>query len=377
MNKILISVAGFFPAEKYGGPTVSIKNFCDLLHDSTEAYIVTSNHEMGSTETLKGITAGWNDYKNCRVQYLSENEMCEAHFNKIVEEIKPTHIYINSLFDYRFAIPLVHIASKKGIPLILAPRGELCKNAFNGKFKKLPYIWILNHYLKKDNFFFQSTADDEMLQIKRYIKDDDSHIFKLPNIPSITTIKPHGKVNSNCLYCVFLARLQRKKNLLGALNILSRVTIPVRFDIYGPREASNYWEKCKKAISQLPSNIQVEYKGAIPHTEVVATLENYDLYFFPTFSENYGHSIIESLQAGTPVLISDQTPWKDLERFDAGWALNLSDEESFINVIEKMYNISQEEYTNMSKCAQEYVVSKLRIDDIKKQYECMLSFCKS
>ena len=35
--------------------------------------------------------------------------------------------------------------------------------------------------------------------------------------------------------------------------------------------------------------------------------------FLPSKGENFGHIIMESLAASTPVIISDLTPWKDLE----------------------------------------------------------------
>ena len=36
--------------------------------------------------------------------------------------------------------------------------------------------------------------------------------------------------------------------------------------------------------------------------------QEYDLLFLPTKGENFGHVILESMSAGTPVLISDTTP---------------------------------------------------------------------
>lgn len=43
----------------------------------------------------------------------------------------------------------------------------------------------------------------------------------------------------------------------------------------------------------------------------------------PTFNENYGHAIVESFVAGLPVVISDRTPWRNLEKINAGWDIPL------------------------------------------------------
>jgi hypothetical protein len=38
----------------------------------------------------------------------------------------------------------------------------------------------------------------------------------------------------------------------------------------------------------------------------------------PTTHENYGHAIIESWGFGRPVLLSDKTPWRDLQEKGLG-----------------------------------------------------------
>ena len=48
-----------------------------------------------------------------------------------------------------------------------------------------------------------------------------------------------------------------------------------------------------------------------------------DLFISTSLNENYGHSIVEALSQGCPVLISDKTPWKQLEKFNAGADLPL------------------------------------------------------
>jgi glycosyltransferase involved in cell wall biosynthesis len=40
------------------------------------------------------------------------------------------------------------------------------------------------------------------------------------------------------------------------------------------------------------------------------TFARHDLFVLPTRGENFGHVIFESVAAGTPVLLSDQTPWR-------------------------------------------------------------------
>ena len=55
------------------------------------------------------------------------------------------------------------------------------------------------------------------------------------------------------------------------------------------------------------------------------------IYFFIQLDENYGHTIVESLIAGTPVLLSKgTTPWDNIEDEGMGWLVPLSDIDLFV-----------------------------------------------
>lgn len=115
-----------------------------------------------------------------------------------------------------------------------------------------------------------------------------------------------------------------------------RVRVHVQFDIYGSIDDEAYWNQCLRIIEKVPDNISIEYKGVSSHDDVLNILSRYDLFFLPTKGENFGHAIFESISAGTPVLISDQTPWCDFEDKGVGWSKNLKHIEDFVEIIEKM-----------------------------------------
>jgi glycosyltransferase involved in cell wall biosynthesis len=112
--------------------------------------------------------------------------------------------------------------------------------------------------------------------------------------------------------------------------------------IYGPIEDLKYWEQCEVQIADLPTNVQVNYVGELAHQEVAHALSQHGLFFLPTRGENYGHVIQEALTAGLPVLISDQTPWRDLEQHCVGWALPLGDPSAFAKIIDTVASWSAE-----------------------------------
>jgi glycosyltransferase involved in cell wall biosynthesis len=50
-----------------------------------------------------------------------------------------------------------------------------------------------------------------------------------------------------------------------------------------------------------------------------ALLGNAKLFVLPSYSENFGLVIAESLARGRPVITTTATPWKELKEWGAGW----------------------------------------------------------
>ncbi|EMF0633691.1 glycosyltransferase, partial [Enterococcus faecium] len=142
------------------------------------------------------------------------------------------------------------------------------------------------------------------------------------------------------LNLVFLSRIVPKKNLDYAIEILKTLDEEVSLDIFGPIEDKSYWEFCQKKISNLPANVKVSYKGSLNHEDIDTVFRNYDAFLFPTKSENYGHVISESLTNGCPVIISDRTPWNDIENGKEGYVCSLENIEEFRKAIKLLYKLS-------------------------------------
>lgn len=366
--KILIIMAGFFPGKKYGGPPVSADNFCSLLNDE-ECYIVTSNHDMNETIPYKNIESNiWIDRGNCKIKYLSDIDYRAENFEKAIVEIRPDVLYLQGLFQ-ACILPCLKLAKKHNIKVLLAPRGELCAGAFKKKYKKLPYITFLkvNGLLK--NVSFQSTSEEETSAIRHYLAADSKKIYFLTNIPSIPKkIFSYVPKNPGEGRFVFLARIHSKKNLLSAIRYFMNVSGNATFDIYGPIEDEVYWEECQEAIKQLPSNIQVNYCGLTSHDEVHAVFSKYDAFVFPTFSENYGHVIAESLIVGTPAIISDQTPWRELEKNSAGWDIALTNESGFIDAIQNIIDNDNSMQLSIREKTLLYARRQFDLNRLKNEY---------
>ena len=112
-------------------------------------------------------------------------------------------------------------------------------------------------------------------------------------------------------------------------------------------------------INKLPKNVETNYFGSIKPDQASKIFYNYDLFFFPTGGENYGHVIAESLSMGTPVLISDKTPWRNLHDDDLGWDVPLDSEESFVTIIEELAKSSVDERVMRRNLIKDKVINRL------------------
>ena len=153
-----------------------------------------------------------------------------------------------------------------------------------------------------------------------------------------------------------------------AINLMKGVRGNVQFDIYGPKENEDYWKECENAIKILPENVRVNYCGVLSHNEIHRTFCQYDAFLFPTLSENYGHVIAESLVTGCIPIISDQTPWTDMNEAGAGWAIPLSNEQSFKSAIQEVIDMGEEDILSKRNNMGRYVAEKLNLDKLKEEY---------
>lgn len=385
MNKkprLLIMISTFFPAKNGGGPVISLMNLANSIKNEFDIYFISDHHDFGSNQPYTEVPNRWYEKDGYNIYYIPCNDSVKKNINNVIDEINPDVVYLNSILDYHYSIPILlnKKIRKLEIPLIISARGELCDGAFKLKrYKKLPYITVL----KKMGFFngviWHSTSGDETEGLIKNAGIDKKNIIKTENIPSIFNISQQKKIKTKGeLKLVFISRIQQKKNLSLAISILNKIEhIKIQYDIYGPMEDKEYWNECMKLIHKSPNNINIEYKGQLNHSEVASTLIKYHCFFMPTYSENYGHAIVESMLCSVPVIISDQTPWNEINEKNAGFAISLDDEREFLRTIKLIGLMNNDEYYKLVEECSKYINSVVRISEIiNKNKEMFLSVMK-
>ncbi len=368
----------FAPGYKAGGPIQSCVNLCRALNNDYDLYVLTTDTDHGETAPYEGIEpCKWlyNGELNVHINYLRKSTLSAAVIRRELVSADADVIYLNHLFSPLFVVyPLWLLYRKElGAKMVVCPRGALYQSALSLKYyKKKPLLALYKLLGIHKKVTFHATNSREEAAIQQFFPG--STVVVADNLPNLqpAPLKSIEK-QTGSLKCIFIARIVAIKNLKFILQVLASVSSKLELTIVGPVEDAVYWNDCERIIARLPVNIRVNYIGARANNELTSLIQDHHLFVLPTTGENFGHSIFEALQAGRPVLISDQTPWQQLQQARAGWDLTLTDSSAFLQAIDSLANASQEEYDQYAAGARRYAANYLQQHGQQQQYHILFS----
>ncbi len=355
---ICIFIDWYLPGFKAGGPIQSIANLVSQLSNYKTFYIITRNTDYCDSIPYANIEPNtWvNSSHNVHIYYFSEDKITYQSIKNIIVENDFEAIYLNGVFSLKFTLfPLIICKNNNIRNVIVGARGMLAPSALAIKSTKKKIFLLCSKIFKLyKNVKFHATNQVE----KGYIESifgKENQIYIAPNLAKKSTLHTFSKINKteNELCIINIARVAPEKNLLYALQVLKLVKSNIIFNIYGPKYNEPYWQECKTEIDSLGKNITVNYHGAIENNFVTEVIAKNHIMFMPTQGENFGHIILESFQAGRPVLISNLTPWNNLELQNCGFDLPLANKKDFADKIELFAKMSQLDFNDFCTSALE------------------------
>jgi glycosyltransferase involved in cell wall biosynthesis len=331
---------------------------------------------LGAAEPFAGVEPGrWQTVGRAAVRYVQPREQSVRGFRQIIAESEAALVYLNSAFDPRFTLRVV--AALGSLPrasrpaLLIAPRGEFGSGALALKAWKKTLFLLLARFLRfYGDATWHASTELEAVEIQRALGISASRIRTAVDLAAVpqalarvgdATYRAAGASANDRLRVVFVSRISPIKNLPFALESLCHVAYPMTFTVVGPIEDVNHWDTCLAQVQRLPGHVEFVYAGAVPHEDVSAVLAQQDLFFLPTSNENFGHVILEALLAGTPVLVSDRTPWRGLQALGVGWDLPLDDPVRFAQVLDSFAQMPIAERIAMRRRAGAY--ARRLVDD--------------
>lgn len=360
--KVLVFLDYFTPAYKAGGPIRIFEALAGGANAANQVSIVTQNVDWSDPHPLPVPEGEWTSFSKARVLYLSTEHRGFGRIRSTVLETAPDAIHLNSLFSrtWTMKILFLHRAGLLRTKVFLSPHGELAESALKIKPGRkrvfLALAKILGLFRRID---WIATAPKEVDEI-RAIAGARASVAMVP--PPLPPVFPRSSTNKapGRLRLVFLARLSAMKNIRYLLEFLPAVRGDVELDIYGPVDPdfAAEWADILVKLERLSPAVRARYCGPIPSTETRKVLSAYHLFVQPSLSENFGYSIVEALASGTPVLISDRTPWNEVNGEKIGAALSLERAEEWKKTLQDFIDMGDAEWADRSRKAQEWVRKK-------------------
>ncbi|MCF1420240.1 glycosyltransferase [Mangrovimonas futianensis] len=356
-KNVLIFIDWFLPGYKAGGPIQSVNNMISHLNDEFYFYVVTSNKDLGEKDPYQNILFNsWIDKQSYHIIYLDEAHQNKAVYLRLLKEANFYAIYFNSFFSIKFSLIPQWVYRSVEIKKVLAPRGMLGAGALAIKpLKKQVFLKLFRWLGFHKKVVWHATSELEKDEIIKQL-GDNLEIKIAPNLSSKMASFVESTKEVHHLKVFFLSRIAFKKGLIHALNFLqeTKKDMKITFSIIGPIDEKDYWDKCQKIINSMPLNVSVDYLGAIPNFQLATVLKEQHVLLLPTMHENFGHVIMESWQNGCPVIISDQTPWRNLKDKQIGSDISLSKSSEFVEMLNTFSLMDEKTFNLWSRSSYNY-----------------------
>ena len=221
---------------------------------------------------------------------------------------------------------MAKVARNKKVPYIITPRGMLEPwSLTQGKLKKQLALKLFQYKDLAKAACIHATAPMEVESIRALgFKNPIAMIPNGVNIEDFPKTLPQKENKPKKI--LFLSRIHIKKGIENLIEAWKQLDFEIKKDwvieIVGNGE-ENYINSLKDKIALEKLVSQIKIKPPVFGEDKIALFREASLFVLPTFSENFGIVIAESLASYTPVITTKGTPWEDLKIHNTGWWIDI------------------------------------------------------
>ncbi len=277
----------------------------------------------------------------------------KKQWNELLDEIRPDIVHNNGIWELQSWI-VQREAQKRGIKVVITPHGMMEPWCVHNKawLKKLALMFYQQRSIREADYLHATT---ELEKSNMLLWGEKTPIEVIPLGIGCDEIEVK-RCWSKRKKVLFLSRLHAKKGiefLLEAVNVLKDRLSGYEFIIAGEGEPE-YVETLRRKAGEYGIATLVKFVGGVYNGEKWELYRNVDFFVLPTYCENFGYVIAESLAVGTPVITTQNTPWEILEQNNCGFWIPLN-VDSVIEAVGKMIAKSDEELRVMGENARRLI----------------------
>ena len=246
-------------------------------------------------------------------------------------------------------------ARKIGKPYIVSPHGMLYPQALAISSRKKKLMLTLGHRRDLEQAAcIHVTCKQEMEHCRAFgLKQP---IAVIPNPVLIPSYLHELRKSEDGVFRVgFLGRFHPIKNIESIIRAWANLQLSdAELLLYGDGEPE-YVESLRNLVNSTNAP-NVRFMGFVNARGKYEALVRLDFLCAPSHQENFGMSIAEALLAGTPVIASYGTPWKELNTHHCGWWRDNS-VESLCECIKEAQSLSSNERQAMGERGKQLILS--------------------
>jgi glycosyltransferase involved in cell wall biosynthesis len=318
--KLVATIERMVP--EYGGPYVTLPSLLSSLVENRgwDCSIVSCANER-SLSKVNGIGVSFNKLfgpeKFSYSRQIAEDLLHQASGADV--------IMMNNLWNYTSYVTY-SVSKKLKIPLVISPRGSLYpwSLAQGAMRKKLAWVMFQKDALNS-SYAIHVTSDAEADAIRRLniqvpciVAPHGVEVPSVESLPRRQDSLERLKLPADQRYVLFFSRLHKKKGLDRLLEIWAKIFKDFpnwTLLVVGP-DSGGYEKKISN--SAIPQTSLAAFPGVHQGYEKELFFSIADFLVLPSFSENFGVVVAESLARNIPVLTTNGTPWDGINDFQCG-----------------------------------------------------------
>jgi glycosyltransferase involved in cell wall biosynthesis len=314
--KVLHVTPSYYPATYWGGPIWSTKAICDGVsgyHDFTLGVLTT---DAAGPARQARVTPENLAYSVTYTRRIMGHAIAPGLLARLPQAMASADV-VHLTGTYSFpTLPVLACARVLHKPLIWSPRGALQATADwpDAPHRKTKHLFEnMAQFLRGSDVTLHVTSPEEARQ--SVLRLGDIQTVMIPNSVQIppNQIRPtHAPTR-----LLFLGRLHPKKGLDLLIDAMARLPDIVTLDIFGTGDA-DYVAHLNQRCSA-----RIKLHGHADEATKSNAFANADLFVLPSYSENFGIAIAESLAHGVPVLTTTRTPWPRINTVGCGACIDL------------------------------------------------------
>ena len=332
---ILHVTPSYYPATQFGGPIQSVHQLNRaLIAQGVSVEVYTTNAGLESMPEFQ--SSKWQVIEGVKVKFFPYYGYVHYNFSpqllislfQSVKKYKLVHITA----VWNFPVLAASLACQwYKVPYVISPRGTIYPETIALKSSRLKrlYYWLFARNCLKHAKAIHYTAQDERDKVTQHLGltnpawvipngIDLKHFNQAYEINALTSYFP---LLNNRPYLLFLGRISRKKGLdifIEAFAQLSDIYVNLMLVIVGPDE-EGYRREVERLVDRYQLRQRVIFTGILEDEKKLAAYRSAVMFVLPSYSENFGMSVVEAMACNTPVVISDQVGiHQDIEANQAG-----------------------------------------------------------